>query len=363
MHIKSKLAAAVMAASMAGQVSAVELGEFNGTSFSIGGYVKAEGMFTQPDDGDNSFEGSVRQSRLNFAAKRDIEGHKVIGFIEGDFWNNNTEEESSYALRLRHAYINVDNLTIGQTWNGQFLASAPVDVGAINFFGAGNGTFAGSGSEIRPDLVMHYTLGGARFTLQDPYYDDADFPDLVAAYTWRTEGGHIFNVAMSGREVYTGVYTGEDDSDYGVALAAGAKFKFGNTDVSINGFSGKGAAAYTSWGYNGAKGPATSDVNAEGELITVTGFSAGVAHQFTDKLKGIVRYGQVTADEFDAAVAFTDDDTLKSTNVSLIYSYLPQLDLGIEWRDLNAATRPPTSASSSLRPAGTQVELMAMYKF
>ncbi|SEG75090.1 hypothetical protein [Marinobacterium lutimaris] len=359
MHIKSKLAAAVMAASMAGQVSAMELGEFNGTSLSIGGYVKAEGVFTQPDDGDNSFDGSVRQTRLNFAMKRDIEGHKVIGFIEGDFWDNNTEEDSSYALRLRHAYINVDNLTIGQTWNGQFWSVVPVDVGAINFFGSGNGTFVGSGSELRPDLVMHYSLGGARFTLQQPYYDDADVPDLVAAYTWRTEGGHVFNVAMSGREVETGV----DDSDYGVALAAGAKFKFGNTDVSINGFSGKGAGAYSGWGYNGAKGSLTSDVNADGDMITVTGFSAGVAHQFTDKLKGIVRYGQVTADEFDKAAAFTDDDTLKSTNVTLIYSYLPQLDFGIEWRDLNTATRPPTSASSSLRPAGTQVELMAMYKF
>ncbi|NVK43311.1 MAG: porin [Oceanospirillaceae bacterium] len=353
----SKLAVSVMMAVVSAQVSAVELGEFNGTTFAVDGYVKAEGVFIMPDDGDNSFEGSARQSRINFSMARTIGEHKTLAFIEGDFWDDSTEADSSYAWRLRHAYVSVDDVTVGQTWNGQFFATAPFDVGMINFFGSGTGGIAGNGAVVRPDLVLHYKLGGALFSLQDPAYSDADYPDLVASYTHRTESGHAFNVAVTGRDVETG---NGDASEFGAALSVAGKLKFGNTDLSLSAFSGEGAGVYAGWGFNGARGTATSDVDESGDLITTTGFSAGIAHQFTDKLQGIVRYGQVEADEVAAGM---DEDTLEMTNVTLIYNYLPKLELGLEWRDQNVANRPPSAASTSQRPAGSQVEVMARYRF
>lgn len=371
MMIRNKLALAIMVAGISSQASAMELGEFNGTTFSIGGYVKAEGVFTNPDDeknapvydDDNSFEGSVRQTRINFSAAREVEGHKVRGFIEGDFWDNNTDDsDSSYALRLRHAYINVDNFTVGQTWNGQFFANAPFDVEMINFFGLGVGTVAGSGAPIRPDLVMHYFNKGFRLTLQDPLYDEADYPDLVAAYTHRTQGGHAFNIALTGREVDTSPGVDDDESKFGAALSVAGKFKLSDsTSFALSGFSGKGAGIYAGWGYNGARGlDAAMEVDGDGDLVTLTGFSTGISHKFSPKLRGNLRYGQVKSSD---VAAFMQDDTVKQYTANLIYTYLPSLDLGIELRDQNAATRPPTSADSSLRPAGTQLELMAMYKF
>lgn len=356
MAMKNKLALAVMVAGFSAQASALELGEINGTTFSVGGYIKAEGVFTDPDNGDTSFEGSARQSRVNFAAAKEVDGHKVRGFVEGDFWDNNTESDSSYAWRLRHAYVSIDNLTFGQTWNGQFLSNAPFDVEMVNFFGLGTGTIAGNGAVIRPDLVVRYKMGNALLTLQDPIYSDADIPDIVAGYTYRTQSGHALNVTLTGREVNT---IG-DDSEFGAALSLAGKFKFGNTTLALSGYTGEGAGVYAGWGYNGAMGPATSDANASGDLITTTGFSAGVTQRFNDKLRGTIRYGQVEADEVAVGM---DEDTLEMTNVNLIYSYMPGLDFGIEWRDQNVGTRPPTAAGSSLRPAGSQVEVMAIYKF
>ncbi len=369
MMFKNKLALAILAAGISTQAAAAEIGEFNGTKLSIGGYVKAEGVVDMPDDGDQDFEGSMRESRLNVSAAKEVNGHKLKAFVEGDFWDNNTApDDTTYAMRLRHAYIGVDNLTVGQTWNGQFFANAPFDVEMVNFWGLGTGTIAGNGAVVRPDLVVHYTLGGLRLTAQDPVWSQAAFPDLVAAYSYRT-GGHAFNLAVTGRDVSTEVGTDPlsdadngDDSEFGVAVSAAAKLQFADTTLALSAFTGEGAAVYAGWGYNGATGASQdADVDAAtGDLIKTTGFSAGVTQKFAANLRGTVRYGQVEADEVSSAM---DEDTFKMTNVNLIYTYMPGLDVGIEWRDQNAGNRPPTAASSSMRPEGQQVEMFAKYSF
>ncbi|WP_067218488.1 porin [Marinomonas gallaica] len=360
MMIKTKVALAVLAAGLSSQVLAVELGEFNGTKFNVGGYLKAETVFDRPDDGKNTVEGSVRQSRFNLGTSSMVEGHKVRGFIEGDFWDNNTSSDSSYAWRLRHAYINIDNVTVGQTWNGQFYANAPFDTEMINFWGLGIGTIAGNGAPVRPDLVVHYTTNGWRFTLQDPVYSNADVPDAVVAYTRRTQSGHAFNVALTGREVDTTPTVDSDDqSDYGVAISLASKLKFGDTSLSLSAFTGEGAGVYAGWGYLGNTGPSgVTEVDSNGDMVTLTGFSAGIGHKFSDKLRANLRYGQVHSDKSALSEA-----TLQQTTLNMIYTYLPQVELGIELRDQNAANRPPSSQGTSARPAGSQVELMAMYKF
>ena len=352
-----KLSLAVFLVATSASVNAVDLGEFDGTRFSIGGYVKAEGVYKIPDKDDVQFAGSARQSRLNFSALREIEGHKVKGFIETDFWDNvNVKGDSTFGLRLRHAFISVDNLTLGQTWNGQFFASAPFDAEMLDFWGPGAGTIAGNGAVVRPKLVMHYVSDGLRLTLQDPVNADASHPDMVASYTVRTDSGHGFNLAMTGRDVATL----NGDSEFGAALSLAAKFKLGQTSLSLTGFGGEGSAVYAGWGYNGPFGSRPMDVNAEGDLITTTGFSTGVTHKFSNKLRGTLRYGQDRAGEVAAGVA----DTLKVSTANLVYTYLPGLDFGLELRDQNATTLPSSVfAASAARDAGKQVEVMAMYKF
>lgn len=357
MKNKNKVFVGMIMVGLSSQVAAIDLGEFNGVELSIGGYIKAEGIVNMPDKGSQDFDGSMRQSRLNFAAKKDVNGHKLKGFVEMDFWDNVTDgKDSSYAPRLRHAYISIDNVTIGQTWNGQFLAAAPLDVEMVNFWGPGFGTIAGNGTVVRPDLVVNYAKNGFLVSAQDPTWDQASYPDMVAAYTYRT-GAHAFNLAVTGREVNT---TG-NDSKFGAAVSAAAKFKFSSTQLAISGFTGKGAGVYAGWGYSGFTGASqNADVNATGDLITTTGFSTGVTQNFMENLRGTVRYGQVKAGEVKVGM---DKDTMEMVNVNLIYSYLPDLDFGIEWRYQNAPTLPDTAAASARRPKGKQLEMFAMYKF
>ena len=360
--MKSKVALAVLAAGLSSQIFAVELGEFNGTKFSVGGYLKAETVFDHPDSGENSVEGSVRQSRFNLGTSSVVDGHNVRGFIEGDFWDNNTSQDSSYAWRLRHAYINIDNLTVGQTWNGQFFANAPFDTEMLNFWGLGIGTIAGNGAVIRPDLVVHYATKDFRLTFQDPVYSDASYPDMVAAFTHRTESGHAFNIAVTGRDVdMTPSDTTDNDSKFGAALSLAAKLNFGDTSLSLSGFTGKGAGVYAGWGYLGATGASgVAEVDGQGDLVTLTGFSAGIGHKLSEKVRVNLRYGQVTSDEVSSTLA---DDTLKLTLANVIYTYVPGLEFGLELRDQNMANRPSSAVGASSRPAGQQVEVMAMYKF
>lgn len=352
---KSRLAAAIIAAGVVSNVSALELGEFNGTTFSVGGYVKAEGRFTDADSGGSDFDGTARQSRLNFSLKRDVEGHKVMGFVEGDFYGGNATD-STYDWRLRHAYLKVDNLTLGQTWSGQFLAAVPYDVPHLDFFNAGKGNAGGNGGVVRPDMVMHYQLGGVRLTLQDPINSDADYPDFVINYAMKFEGGHAVSIALAGRDVAkSNITNNSSDSEFGAALIYAGKYSLGATTLHLNGYTGEGQGVYSGFGYGGAWHPTLRpavDANAAGELIKTTGIVAGISHKFNDKLTGAVRYARIKADETSAGA----EDTLKIGHVNLVYSYLPGLDFGVEWRDQNVATH-------GTRPAGQQLELMAMYKF
>lgn len=354
MLIKNKVAQAVIIAGVSSQGFALELGDFNGTQFSVGGYIKAEGVFNNPDESRSTFESSASQSRLNVTTSRKEGDHNLKSFIEGDF------RGASSVFRLRHATLTVDNLTVGQTWTGQFYANAPFDTEMINFYGTGIGTVSGNGAVVRPDLVVHYAKDGMRLTMQDPIYSHASLPDLVAGYTHRTAEGHAFNMTITGRDVDTTPSDANDsESKFGAALSLAAKLKFGDTSLTLSGFSGTGAAIYAGWGYNGASGTAgASELDGNGDLLTISGLSAGIGHKVSDKLRANLRYGQVTTDASSLA-----DDTLTIITANMIYTYLPGLDIGVELRDQSAATNGASSGSIVTRPAGQQVEVMAMYKF
>ena len=362
---KTNIAVALLMAGVgvSGQSAAIEIKELNGTKFTFGGYIKAEGIVNKPDAGARTFESSLRQSRLNVAADSLVQEHKVKAFVEIDFWDDlDKGADASYAPRLRHAYIGIDNFTIGQTWSGQFFAAAPIDVEMLNMFGLGTGTLAGTGATVRPDLLVHYHRNGLRLTLQDPAWNQASYPDMVAAYTYRFSGQAV-NLAVTGREVKTSNENEDDDSKFGAAVSLGSKFQLAGTTLSLSGFTGQGAGVYAGWGYLGAAGAnQATDVNAAtNKLITTTGFSAGITQKFMPTLRGTVRYGQVKSNHVNPVRA--PDDTFKMVNVNLIYTYLPNLDFGIEWRDQNAQNTPPATTDSAVRPKGQQVEFMAMYKF
>lgn len=325
------------------QAQAIDLVTNGDTTLSIGGYVKAEGIFYSPDEGESEFKGSGRQSRINVKTTKNVEGKKLTGFIEGDFYGNASNGGSD--LRLRHAYVQVDDLTVGKTWNGQFLAVYPLLTDQLDFRGTGLGTISGGGADIRPDLTVHYTHKGFRFTAQDPVYDEANLPDMVVSYK-NNISDLSYNVAVTAREAKNG-----DDSDVGVGVSLAGKLKLGNDSLHASVYNGKGMGVYSTVCVGRALGT-TGDLDCDaedGKLVSQTGYTVGYRHKFTEKLMSNMRYGEIMVDD-------EADTSVNVKSINLVYEYLPDLDIGIEWRDRSDKTL-------SQVKKGQQVEIMAKYNF
>ncbi|ARM84521.1 hypothetical protein LL273_16600 [Marinobacter salarius] len=310
---------------------AVDLGTYNDTSFSVAGFLKAEGIFEDPENGDSRIFGRANQSRFNLKTVTQKQGHTVIGFIEGDFYGGVYPGENS-DWRLRHAFIKIDNTTVGQTWTGQFWAVAFTDY--LDFLGGPRGTLAGL--NFRTTLAS-YEFQGLRVTAQDPVYADADIPDLAINYNLNLEGGHRIILTASGREV--------DNGDFVAGAAVGTKVMLGRHSLNLNAHYGEGLGAFTGVGVNGS----LSDDVENGDAVSQAGLNAGFRYVFNDQWRANVAYTKVEVDD----QAETD---YEGQRVNLIHNIIPELEVGVEWRKYNLAFGP-------LAPEGQQVEVMAKYAF
>ncbi|MGB1090717.1 MAG: hypothetical protein ACPGYX_01235 [Oceanobacter sp.] len=356
------LSAAVILAGMATQTQAISLGEFDGTQVSVGGYIKATGAFNKPDadatdptgvDLDNSFMGDARESRLNVAASSEVDGHKIKGFIEGDFWGG-YYASSAYSWRLRHAYLQVDNFKVGQTWGGQFFSAALFDGEMLTMWGRSLGTLAGNGGTVRP-VGLHYASKGLRVSLQDPINDDASIPDTIVSYTFGSKKGPALNLAAYARDVANG-----EENDMGTGFSLGAKLPVGSGEFKATAYTGTGLAVYSGVGVGGAYNPATvAAFDAEnGELVSQVGYSVAYKHQISPKLRATLRRGAIMVDdEAESGVVIH--------SFNMVYNYLPKVELGFEARKQSLGTHntPSTSNFPNVRPKGQQLEVMAKYKF
>ena len=231
---------------------------------------------------------------------------------------------------------------------GSFLRSPPHLTEQFDFWGTGFGTIAGSGMHARPDLTLHYAKNRLRLTAQHPVHEDTDLPEMVASYS--DDLSNLDNtLAVTAREAGTGV--GSDlDSDLGLGVSLAGKLKLGEGSIHGSVYTGKGMGVYSGVCTTGTLTQVSVNCNAQdGELVSPTGFSVGYQHKFKPKIRGNIRYGEVNVNnEADTSI------DIKSAN--LIYTYLPNLDLGVEWRDRSDTTLP-------WRQAGQEVEIMAKYTF
>ena len=117
----------------------VDMGEF---TFTYGGYVKLDAMYSDYSDGnpadgsigrdfyvpsttpvngdsdDGVFDMHAKQTRFYLGTKGNYDGHELGGRIEMDFLlspGGNERVSNSYNPRLRHAFITYDKWLFGQT--------------------------------------------------------------------------------------------------------------------------------------------------------------------------------------------------------------------------------------------------------
>ena len=330
------------------------------------GYAKVDGMWTNTSDGElaenssgrdyyvpgatpvggidegTDFDAHAKQSRINFGTDTILDGgDKLSTRFEVDFFGSTTGNQrvtNTYAPVLRHAYITWREWLVGQTWsNFQDVAVLP---DAVDFIGPTDGTVFVRQPQVR------YTRGGLALSVENPQTtltpfgggtggnaqietDDSAVPDLTARYTWKGSWGHV-SVAGLARELKyetTGA-NAIDASAWSMAASLSGKFMIGKDDVRWM-LLGGNLGRYVALNF-------TNDavLDAGGDLETIDGYAGFVAyrHLWSPKLRSNLFYAM---GDYDNEVAYTGGGVNKSSNswtVNLIYTPLPKLDIGAEFR-------------------------------
>ncbi|WDS35072.1 DcaP family trimeric outer membrane transporter [Pseudoxanthomonas sp.] len=344
------------------QAQSVMANSMPNTTFTFGGFIKMDGMYTETSDGriadgssgrlfyvpsatpvggagadggDGYTDFHAQFSRFNFSADTVTEnGDKIKAFIEADMFGGgsnafagNETATNTYALTLRHAYVSWNNWLAGQTWSNFMNADVLPD--SVDFLGPVDGIAFVRQAQLR------YTNGGFSVSLENPQTTmsayqtgvrsnsgDNALPDITAK--WQTKGDWgIFSVSGLLRQ-----FKSLDEDATGGALSVAGKFNLGKTDdirYQVNG--GKGIGRYMALGL----APDTV-VDANGGLHAENAYGGWVAwrHLFSPKLRTNLYYALAVLDNEVEYTGYGVTERSESWHANLIYSPFPKLDLGAE---------------------------------
>ncbi|MBS3744509.1 MAG: porin [Wenzhouxiangellaceae bacterium] len=325
--------------------------------FSYGGYIKADFMVSDFDDGEvsgdsigrdfyvpaivpigdkgsTSFDAHAKQTRFNLGTSHQIGEHTLESFVELDFLTTpgGTERTTNnFSPRLRHAFVKWNNWLVGQTWN-TFMDVATLPE-SVDFIGPTSGTTFGRTPMVR------YTNGGLAIALENPESsitpvgggrieaDDNKLPELAARYTWSGDWGHFQLGGLLRQLEIDDNATGLDATETGWGVSLSGKFMLGRDDIRYMVHAGDGLGRQVALNFvNGAALDATGSLDA---ISTVGGFVA-YRHWWSQKWRSNVAFGILEADNPN----FTGEDANKSTwnaQVNLFYSPVPPLSFGVEF--------------------------------
>jgi hypothetical protein len=329
-------------------------------SFKIGGYVKADLIYSDYGDGsvaaanpgrdfyipgtipvggegESYFDASAKESRINFKSEHNLDnGSKITTFVEVDFLLSGQGDErvsNSYAPRLRHAFLTYDKWLFGQTWFTFFnVAALPEN---LDFVGPAESTIFGRQTQVR------YTTGNWMFSAENPettvtpyggggriVADDNKIPDFVARYNYNWDGG-MFTVAGIYRQLrLQDNNLGIKDSTSGYGISVSGKFLIGKDDFRWMASTGKGLGRYI--GLNTANG-AVLDANGDLHAITQTGVFGSYRHFWSETWRSNLTLGYLWVDNPIEYTGTSVTQDAKSVHVNLIYSPQPKLDFGVEF--------------------------------
>ena len=349
------------------QSTPINTGANPGTTFSYGGFIKFDAMFTDTTDGEipdgsagrifylpssipvgGADEGSgdvdmhAQFSRFWLSADTTLDsGDKLKAFVEMDFFGGgsntflgNEVATNTHGVTLRQAYVSWNQWLAGQTWsNFQDVAALP---DAVDFVGPTDGTIFVRQAQLR------YTQGPWSFSAENPETtitpfrnigarissDDNNVPDLTARWITKGPWGHFTVAGLLRQFKYQNVATNIDESETGGAVSISGRFNVGkNDDLRYMVSGGPGLGRYLAFGLG-----SDTVTNANGSIEPLDGYGGFVSwrHAFSPKLRGNVMY---SAAHFDNDVAITGPNVTErsqSWHANMIYSPLPKLDLGAE---------------------------------
>ena len=274
------------------------------TEYHFGGFLKANARYV---DGNIAFQDSwtgggnvadsakrsqfsAAESRFNVSAKQG----DVSGFAEIDFAGSsqgNAVFSNSYSPRLRHAFIQYQDVTVGQTWSTMVNTSTFAETADLG------GPLVGQ-AMVRQALLRYHT-GHWQFALENPYtYGTTEqssateklwidtsndyVPDAIIRYDQQGDWG---NVSVSSLLRYLDP---DDSAQFGAGVSVAAKLNtFGKDDLRLQ-------LHYGNLGrYVGTD--AARDI-ISGELETTSSAMFAYRHFWTEATRSSLFYGHTTTE-------------------------------------------------------------------
>ncbi len=334
------------------------------TTFRLGGYVKAEALYSDYSAGDvatgagrdffvpgaipvggvsedAALDLHAKQTRLSFTATRAVEGHTLVAYVEADFQSSpgtgNENVTNAYNFAVRRATVSYDRWLFGQDWTTfQNVGALPE---TTDFIGPSDGTVFARQALVRYTHPLGAHLGLA-VALENPEttaysvvaptiaaYDDDSVPDVVARLNW-TPGKHQFSLAAIGRQLSV-QDAGVSREATGWGVSASGKVAVGaRDDVRFMLTSGEGIGRYMGLGF--APDGAFSGTGLE--PISVTGGFVAYRHVWTPRLRSTLSYSYLNVDNQAGITPAGANDSSLSWAGNLFFSPVAGLDLGIEYR-------------------------------
>lgn len=330
------------------------------TSIRLGGYVKADVVYSSPLSGVNSqadlllvpstipvgaaadaatdgLKFGARQTRLNLLTSTPTSWGAFTTFIEGDFYGADGNEvvSNSNGPRLRHAYGTLGSFGAGQFWsNAMVLAAIPdtLDFGGpvgqifvrqtqirwTQKFGGGEWAV----SLENPEAVFASTTSGA--TTRP---DRDKYPDIVGRVQFDV-GKAKLSVAALVRNVRSDGPVNPSDNEWGGALIVGGVVPtIGQDDLRFQAYYGNSIGRYQAGFY------VDGVLNATGQLESLPDVFGGFAayrHFWTPNLRSSLVLSTSSAD-LPSGTFGTNNRKDYSGHLNLIWTPWKNVDVGVEY--------------------------------
>jgi hypothetical protein len=323
---------------------------------------------------DPYFDAHIKQTRLIFGTDTPLNGNAkdlLQTRVEVDLFGTSLGDQrttNTYGLQVRHAFVQWREWLVGQTWsNFEDPAALPE---AVDFIGSTDGTVFVRQPQVR------WTRGGLSLSAENsettltPYRaatqnarvtsDDSNVPDVTAKYTWKGAWGQV-SAAVLGRQLKYQAFaanglTNVDDTKYTGAVTLSGKIMLGQDDVRFV-LLGGNLGRYV--GLNFANDAVLTTNTGVARLDSIEGYAGFVAyrHLWTKTLRSSFYYAMQSYDNDVALTGGLANKQSWSATANLIYSPLPKLDIGAEYRHADRELENGTSGSLD------RVQLTTKYSF
>ncbi len=353
---KTAIAALAAAAiSPMAQAGDVKLGD---TTLTWGGYIKVDALYSRYSDGKvaqgpardfyvpgaipvsagggdstSYFDMHAKETRLFLKTATEVEGYKLGSYVEMDFIVNpgagNERVTNAYNIGLRRAYLTIDNWLIGQDWSTfQNLVALPDTLDFV--------AFPTDGTPFVRQPLVRYTVGGLDVSLENPETtltsaagaqvttDENTAPDAALRYRFAMGGGQFSLAGLVRQLKQDGAGT---DMGYGLSFAG--KIPVGRDDIRFTVSGGDGIGRYIA--INTINDAA---VAADGDLKAFSAYAAYIAyrHAWSDRWRSTATVSMLRADHDVALTGATVTKEVNSASINLLYSPVPKITLGAEYR-------------------------------